>query len=473
MNRSIARLFILIVLLFGTLVGFTSYWVVIDAKGLTDNVANRRPLLEEQRIRRGLILASDGAVLARNIAHGRGNDVIYSRYYPKGSLFGHPVGYSFVDKGRVELERRYNSPLVGKRDEFTNIIDELLSRPPDGDNLRLTLAPNAQRTALDALGDQRGAVVALDPRTGAVRVLASNPPYDPNLVPKEFGRLVHDPASPLLDRAVQSGYPPGSTLKVVTAAAALDSGKYSPDSIVNGDSPKVISGVPLSNFGGTSYGSISLTDALTNSVNTVWAQVGDSLGKDVMFEYMDRFGFNRKPPIDLLPGEMTASGVYEGDNLLSQADAVDIGRVAIGQERLRVTPLQMAMVVGAVANGGKLMTPHLGDKIIDPDGRTVDEIKPKTEARAVSQQTADRLALMMSKVVEEGTGTAAALRGVSVAGKTGTAEIANGTANDAWFIGFAPVESPRVAVAVVVENTSGQGGTVAAPIAKQVMESLL
>jgi peptidoglycan glycosyltransferase len=281
------------------------------------------------------------------------------------------------------------------------------------------------------------------------------------------------PGSPLLDRATQARYPPGSTFKVVTAAAALDTGKFTPDSVLDGSSPKTISGVPLQNFGGESFGPIPLTDALTHSVNTVWAQVGVRLGKRTMFDYMQRFGFGRKPPLDYPRRQEDASGVFQGSRLLGAGDGVDIGRVAIGQERLQVTPLQMAMVAGAIGNDGNLMRPELTDRIVRKDGRVKQRIEPELESRVISKRAADQLAEMMGHVVEEGTGTAAALSGVRVAGKTGTAEVAGGAANQAWFIAFAPIDKPRMAIAVTVERTQGQGGTVAAPIAKQVLEVLL
>jgi peptidoglycan glycosyltransferase len=301
--------------------------------------------------------------------------------------------------------------------------------------------------------------------------MAAVPGFDPNSIPGNFAQLNRAPGSPLFNRSAQSGYPPGSTFKVVTAAAALDTGRFTPQSVINGDSPKEIGGVPLANFGNQSYGDVTLTTALTKSINTVWARVGEILGKETMYQYMRRFGFNSKPPIDLPGDELRASGVFDDGKLLDDSDDVDIGRVAIGQERLLVTPLQMAMVASAVANGGRLMRPRLVQEVRDPDGRTVKRVKPSEEAQVMKEETARALASMMSQVVKEGTGTAAALSGIDVAGKTGTAEV--GGTNQAWFIGFAPVDRPRVAIAVTVERTSGQGGTVAAPIAKQVMEALL
>ena len=216
-----------------------------------------------------------------------------------------------------------------------------------------------------------------------------------------------------------------------------------------------------------------LTMALTKSINTVWAQVGESLGKRTMAKYMERFGFYAKPPLDYPSDQRYASGEYLNGSLLSPTSGrIDVGRMAIGQDKLLVTPLQMAMVAAAVANQGVLVRPHLTARVVDPDGRVRDSVGSSVYHRVMKADTAQKVAQMMSNVVKEGTGTAAALSGIDVAGKTGTAEIQAGV-NQVWFIAFAPINDPRVAIAVTVERSSGQGGTVAAPIAKQVMEALL
>jgi peptidoglycan glycosyltransferase len=472
LNRQIAQLYGLAAVLFAVLVGFTSYWSVFDAKGLEAKTANRRPLIQEQQIPRGLIFARDGHTqLARNRSQGSGKDKIYSRTYPTDNLFSHAVGYSFISRGRAGLEQSRNDDLVGKEDEFSSIFSQIESQKREGNDLVTTLDTKAQQTALQALGGRPGSVVAIEPATGAVRVMANVPDFNPNDVPERFSELNRAEGSPLFNRATQGRYPPGSTFKVVTAAAALDSGKFTPASILDGSSPKTIGGVPLSNFGGTSYGPTDLTNALTHSINTVWAQVGEKLGKKTMADYMERFGFNREPPLDYPKDQMTPSGVFDKGRLIDPTTAVDIGRVAIGQERLQVAPLQMAMVASAVANDGKLMRPHLTDRIVRKDGRIKRRIESDLFSKVMSKKASDQLGVMMASVVKEGSGTAAALSGIDVAGKTGTAE--RGADNQAWFIAFAPVDKPRIAIAATVEHTSGQGGTVAAPIAKQVMQALL
>ena len=262
---------------------------------------------------------------------------------------------------------------------------------------------------------------------------------------------------------------------MVTATAAIDSGEYTPDSVLDGSSPQDFSGVPLSNDSGQSFGDISLTQALTFSVNTVWGQVGEKLGKGTLAEYMERYGFFEDPQLDYPSGQMIASGEYNDRGRLLPPDSsqIDVARMAIGQDKLRVTPLQMAEVASAVANDGVLMKPRLTERIVDKTGRVVDEVQPSEQDRVMKSSTSDQLTEMMSNVVREGTGVAAALEGIQVAGKTGTAEVDNATMNQPWFIGFAPAKDPQIAVAVTVERSTGEGGTVAAPIAAKVIESLL
>ncbi len=477
MNVQIVRLFGFLLVLYALLFGFTSYWSVFDAEGLEANSANKRPLLEQQRIDRGDILANDGrTVIARSEPRGVGDNRIFVREYPEDELYGNPIGYSFVDVGQVGFEQAHNDELVGEKAEFLSILDELRGQPQEGSTVVSSLDPDAQRNALEALGGERGSVVAIVPDTGEIRAMASEPGYDPNRVadPEEFRRLNQDRDAPLLNRATQANYQPGSTMKVVTAAAALDSGEFEPDTTLSGENGKVISGVPLQNAGGQSFGSIGMTTALTNSVNTWWAEVGEQLGTDTMYRYMDRFGFNQRLPLDYPSDQIAVSGEFADGRLLGPgSDQIDVGRMAIGQDKLNVTPLQMAMVAAAVANEGELMEPRLWSKVIDTDGRERD-LDPERMSRVMSGDTARTLTQMMTDVVNEGTGGAAALASDQVAGKTGTAEIdIAGGVNQAWFIGFAPADDPEIAVAATIERTSGQGGTVAAPVAQRVMQQLL
>jgi len=476
-NRPIVRLYGLIVVLFALLIAFTSRWTVFEASSLRQNALNRRALLQQERIERGRILGAGGTVLARSV---RGREGTYQRTYPTGSLFAQAIGYSYTDLGQAGLERYRNAALNGEESasNLQAILDQLQGKRPQGDEVLSTLDPAAQRAAVAALGEHRGAVVALDPRTGAVEAMASTPSYDPNLLRSSsaYKRLEHEPDSPLVNRALQYGYAPGSTFKIVTATAAIDTGQYTPQSLVSGRGGIVVSGVPLSNDDDESYGELTLTEGLVKSVNTVYAQVAEHVGKQTLARYMDRFGFDRKPQLDYPGEEMSASGEYlGGQQLISPTSRlVDVGRMGIGQDKLQVVPLQMAEVAAAVANGGRLMVPHLTERIVDPEGRTVLQVEPRVQSVVMKPSTAAALTGMMEAVVSEGTGTAAQIPGVRVAGKTGTAETQIGTAiNNVWFIAFAPAQTPRVAIAVTLQDVPGQGAAFAAPVARQVMETVL
>lgn len=478
MNARIIKLFAFITVLFAALVGFTSYWAVFDANNLKDQQVNKRPLFEAQQIKRGRILADDGTLIARSVRHGQGASSQFVRRYPHGALYGHPIGYSFAEQGNSEFERFHNRQLIGEDSEFSSIFDELRGKDQVGHDVFTNIDPAAQQTAVDLLAGRAGAVVAMEPSTGKVRALVSQPSFDPNLIPRDLAEMYDDPTRPLYAAATQGQYPPGSTFKLVTAAAGLDSGKISTDTLIDAPAEMTIQGQPLANFGGSSYGEINVTTALTNSVNTFFAKLGRRVGEDTLYEYMERFGFNAKPEIDLPRDQLSISGVFGNNTLLTPEEGVDIARIAIGQERLLATPIQMAEVASAIANKGDLMKPVLWREVRDVDGRTIDEAKPEKQSDVISEQSAAELTEAMRSVVNEGTGTAAALSGVDVAGKTGTAEVPDkpvcgGLPNQAWFVGFAPVDDPQIAVAVTVECTDGQGGTVAAPIAKGVMQAVI
>jgi peptidoglycan glycosyltransferase len=471
-NTPVLRLYVLVVVLFAVLVAFTSRWTVFDAEALRDNPLNRRELLQEAKIKRGTIRSADGEVLARAVR--RPGDT-FSRRYPTRDLFAHAIGYAYTAVPRAGLERSRNDELTGRRTELVTAFESIFGRSNVGDDVTTTLNAKAQRAAVQALqaSGHKGAVVALDVKSGGVLAMASDPSYDPNALadPDAFTQLNRDEANaPLVNRATQNGYPPGSTMKVVTAAAALDTGRYRPDSRVSGKNGKEISGVPLNNFGNEDFGDIDLTFALTNSVNTVWAEVGEKLGGRTMQQYMERFGFYAEPPMDYPDSQMTASGVKKNGKLEPMTSGrVDVGRVAIGQGDLFATPLQMASVAQTIGNGGVRLKPHIMAKAVDPDGRTVEEVGPEKAEQVISRQTARDLTVMMKNVVREGTGTAAALEGVEVAGKTGTAELNQSGLNQPWFMAF----TPEVAIAVTLERfQGGTGGTTAAPIAKTVLQAL-
>ncbi len=490
MNRQIIRVYGLVLVLFALLVYFTSKWAVFDASALQDRDQNRRPLIEEQQVPRGSITSADGELIAESKPEGGGAHPVYVRDYPTGSLFGNPVGYNFVTAGRTEIEQSENDLLSGEKNEFASIIDQLANRTPEGADITLTLNAGAQRLATEQLQSAiastagssggGGSVVALNPQTGAVEVMASVPGYDPNDVknPDVLKHLNKDESAPLFNRPTQGTYQPGSTMKVVTAAAALDSGEFTPDTVLSGRTGIEIGGVPLQNAGGESPGDIDMDFALTHSINTYFAQVGEKLGTadDVRVHGPVRVlqGPGARLPRRPDGAERRLRRDQRTPSLLDEGDAIDIGRVAIGQERLLVTPMQMAEVAATVANDGTLMKPTFLQKATDPDGRTIAELDPSEQSNVVSPETANELTTMMTHVTQEGTAAGLTVQGESFAGKTGTAEIDPATGlNRPWFIGFAPVDNPTVAVAVMLEKCTGCfGGEVAGPIATQVMEAL-
>jgi penicillin-binding protein A len=472
MSGPIVRLFGVIVLLFALLVFFTSRWTVFEASSLNNNPLNVRTLLDELQIKRGRILADDGTVLARSVP---ASDNTWGRTYPNGPLFAHAVGYSIAAQGRAAgLEQSLAPDLRGLQTGLSSIFGQLSPRPV-GDDVYTTLDPKAQRAAQQALAGQAGSVVAIDPSTGGVMVMYANPTYNNN-GPNPGQGCGHPDC--LLNRTTQGKYAPGSTFKIVTATAAIDSGMYTENSVVNGNSPITVSGVPLNNDGDKSWGPQTLTTAMTYSINTIFAQVAEKVGRPTMTEYMKRFGFYSKPPLDYPAAQIGISQPYR---TISQpfppaSPDEDIGRIGIGEGGLLVTPLQMAMVASAVADNGTLMTPHLTDRVVDQDGRTVKTINPTVYSQVMKPSTAQAVTRMMEKVVEEGTGTAVQLGGISVAGKTGTAQIGPSGSNltQPAFVAFAPAQHPKVAIAVMVdESNGGFGGTVAAPIAKAVLQVLL
>jgi peptidoglycan glycosyltransferase len=474
-NRPIVRLYGLVAVLFALLVAFTSRWTIFEAASLRENKLNARSLLEQERIDRGPVVAADHTVLARDV---RGTEGTYERTYPTGSKFANPVGYDYIDPGTSGIEQFRDSVLTGQTGtNLQSILNQLQGKEPQGDEVVTTLHPGAQEVANAKLAGYEGAVVGLEPRTGAVTVMASSPSFDPNTLrtAKGYEKVARDPSDPLVNRATQFGYAPGSTFKIVTATAAIDTGAFTPETTLSGRNGILVSGVPLDNDDDESFGQITLTQALAKSVNTVYAQVAERLGKRTLARYMNRFGFDRKPELDYPAQEMSASGEYEGESLVAPTSPnVDVGRLGIGQDKLDVTALQMAEVAAAVANGGRLMVPHLTARIVDPEGRTVEKISPRVQSVVMKPSTAKALTTMMEAVVNEGTGEAAKIPGVQVAGKTGTAETQIGDAlNNVWFIAFAPASSPRVVVAATLRKVPGYGAVFALPVVKAVMERLL
>jgi peptidoglycan glycosyltransferase len=493
-NRQLTRLAVVSMGLLAALVVATTYWQTWAVAGLRDRQDNAIQQVAQLSIARGLILgANETTVFARNAKRRVSGQTIFSRRYPQNGLAAQVVGYSTEGGTRVGLEQSLNDYLTGANTNLSNAfhrtLDQLGGGTVHGNDVVLTLKPAVQRLAMKDLAGRCGAVVALNPRTGQVYVMASSPTYDQNLLrqPNGYARILKikgacGDASALVNNATAGLYTPGSTFKLVTASAALDTGTYTPDSPFQDPGYCVEYGKKISNAGNPdqngpeAFGHVTLAQGLQHSINSVFCKVGMQLGAKTILEYAKRFGFYSTPPLETPSTERAPSGLYNGSKLYWPKDfnAVDPGRLAFGQERMVATPLQMALVAATIANGGLVPRPYLVQRIVGPDGSIISTTRSQTLGRAIKEQTAQELTQMMVSVVQAGTGTAAQIPGIQVAGKTGTAETAVRSVYNAWFVSFAPADNPRVAVAVVVEKQlNGFGGSVAAPIAKDVLEALL
>jgi peptidoglycan glycosyltransferase len=497
-NRQLLRLSVVSIVLLGALVVATTYWQTWAVAGLRDRQDNAIQQVAQLSIARGIILgANDTTRFAVNTKRRLKGQTLFSRRYPQRGLAAQIVGYSTNGGTRTGLEESLNDYLTGANTNLSNAfrrtLDQLGGGTVHGNDVVLTIRPAVQRLAMRDLAGRCGAVVALDPRTGRVYVMASSPTYDQNLLRQKNGyarilevRGACGDASALVNNATAGLYTPGSTFKLVTAAAALDTGTYSPESPFEDPGYCVEYGKKVSNAGNPdqngpeAFGSVTLAQGLQHSINSVFCKVGMHLGAKTVLEYAKRFGFYSTLPLETPSSERQPSGLYaygrHGRTLYWPKDfnAVDPGRLAFGQERMLTTPLQMALVSATIANGGVVPRPYVVQRIVGHDGSVVASTHTQTLGRAIKPQTAAELTQMMVAVVQGGTGTAAQIPGIQVAGKTGTAETAVNNVYNAWFTCFAPADNPRVAVAVVVEKQlNGFGGSVAAPIAKDVLEALL
>ncbi|HYO85844.1 MAG TPA: penicillin-binding protein 2 [Dermatophilaceae bacterium] len=487
MNNPIRRLAVLVTLMFCALLVASSIVQFAQADDLRQQKENRRTLLTRYSAERGSILVGS-APIARS--EPVDDELKYLRTYPKGRLYSHVTGYySFVYGAGGGLESASDDVLSGQSDAlfYRRLGDLLLGRRPTGLNVEVTINDKAQAAADRALGSQRGAVVAIAPRTGAILAMVSHPQFDPNALSSHQGsrvaaaveQLTKDPTKPLINRVIGGDlYPPGSTFKVVTAAAALSEGRLTEDSQVTGPAALKMPGttVTLRNSGGGSCGggTLTLTQAMQVSCNTAFGQIGMDLGATALREQAARFGFSQPLAIPI-----TVSTSDVGPITGKPQEAFS----AIGQQDVRVTPLQMAMIAAAVANDGRLMRPYLIQQTRGTGTDVVERTEPKEMSQPVSQDVADALTRMMVKVVDAGTGTRAQIDGVAVAGKSGTAEHGSDARGvkrppHAWFISFAPADNPTVAVAVVVEDggragSEAAGGRVSAPIAREVMKAVI
>jgi penicillin-binding protein A len=483
MTKELRRLSILMLVMFLALFASTSWIQVIDAEDLAQNPRNTRALYDSYEVQRGSIIAS-GAAIATSVP----SDDVYSwqRVYTDSDMWAPVTGYINPTLGSSRgIEQAMNSYLSGTASsQFLSRIERIFTgQPPRGSNVVLTLDAQVQRAAYEALGDLEGGVIAIEPSTGRVLAMVTSPSYDANLLASHatgeaisaYDTLDADPADPLSNRAIAGDLnPPGSTFKLVVASAALASGQYTPASTLPNPASYQLpqSSSVVHNASGTTCGpgeTVTIADALRLSCNIPFAELAVALGDDAIREEADKYGFNSSFELPLVS---TASSYPRG------LDDAQTALTGFGQGQVTATPLQIAMVSAGIANGGLVMNPRMVDRVIGPD-LSVQQIVEDTEfGRALDQDIAAELVAMMVANVSDGAASGARIDGVEVGGKTGTAENGPDDPYTLWFTGFAPADSPQVAVAVVVEDgggrgQSGSGNTIAAPIAKKVMEAVL
>lgn len=468
MNAQLRRTFYLFVAGFVALVGVLAYWQVYARESLATDPANRLQSRRIQEVPRGLILAGDGETeLARSEQNNSGN---YDRVYPEGPLFADVTGYWSTKYGASGLEISQNNNLsgAGEPETLDELINQVSGGPQAGNDIELTLDPELQRIAYDGLASSstgRGAVVALNPKNGEILSLVSYPSFDPNNIDENFEELAQDPSFPLVNRATQGLYPPGSTFKVITASAALKAGVKPSDKYKDNGTYET-PGYTVYNYRGREYGEQTFEQALGNSVNTIFARIGnESVGAKALSQTAEDFGFDDPYEDFALP---VTPGYFNPPP--DQWDQGNVAQSSFGQQTVNGTVFEMANIAGAIANGGTMMQPRLVREVRSPDGVILDKPTSRVRNKALDEETTSTLNDMMQKAITE-VETGAEIPGVKVAGKTGTAEAGGGEIHS-WFISFAPADDPEIAVAVIVENGQ-EGYKQAVPIARRLMEARL
>ena len=457
-NTAVFALGLLVVLL-----GYVTYIQIIESNTLAFHPLNRRTSEASKKVERGQITDSQGKVLAISKLSAQKE---FHREYPYAALFAHVVGYDSSKYGKTGVESTYDGYLSGQINPERRLgaIGQLFASGA-GNTVMLTLDARLQQVAAQALGNNRGAVVALAPKTGAILAMVSKPGFDPNTLEDDWSNVSQAASSPLLNRAAQGLYPPGSIIKVLVAETALSEqvATVNRQFSCNG-SLKIGPDYTLAEANHTAHGKLNLEQALAVSCNVTFGQLALDLGRGKMAKNFERYGLNQPLNSDI------QDTVARLPDFAKLSDG-DLAQTGIGQGSLLVTPLRMALLASTFANKGTIMKPYIVQKITAPDGTVLQETSPSVWLSPVDSKLANLVAGMMVTVVKEGTGTAAALRGIPVAGKTGTAENPHG-ASHAWFIGFAPADNPQIAVAVIIEN-AGSGGGVAAPVARQIFAQAL
>lgn len=477
MNKELKRVSTAILIMFVALLCSTTTITVFQVDNLRADGRNVRTLYDSYSAERGPILVA-GAPIAESTPVD--DQYKFQRVYHDPELYAPITGYFTLNQGTTGVEGALNDYLSGSaNDQFLAQLNAILTgQNPKGAAVELTINPAAQQAAWDALGDNAGAVVAIEPKTGAILAMVSKPSFDPNRLAAHnsasviaaYNELLADPSNPLINRSISGDlYHPGSVFKLIVASAALDSGQFTPESTFPNPATLQLplSNTVITNSGGGTCGpgeTVTLADALRLSCNIPFAEIGAALGQDKLREYAQQYGFGSSLEV---PMSVTPSSIPKS------LDAPQLMLSSFGQANVRMTPLQVAMVSAGIANGGVVMQPTLIRSIIAPDLTIIRPFQPTVFSTPITEQSSATLTQLMVANVANGAASNGRISGVDVAGKTGTAQNGEGRKLTLWFTGFAPAEDPQIAVAVVVENGTSFGNVVAAPIARKVIEAVL
>ena len=468
--KRLTREVVLFTGLFAVLIGNLTYIQVIKAKDYQEMPNNNHTIAKAAYVQRGSIITSDGVTLAESLQQ---EDGTYVRSYPNGNLAAHTVGYLSTQYGATGIEASQNETLTGSQDysSWQNAINSLAGRTQPGNSVQLTINSRIQAAAEQALAGKKGAIVVLDPRTGAVLAKASAPTFDNSDISSLMG-VEDDGDAPLLDRATQALYTPGSTFKVITLAAALDSGTASLDDYYESPSSVEIGGAPITNIDNTDFGTLSLDMAFAYSSNVVFGEVANELGADRLVQYARAFGYGQSLGLDF----SCADSIMADPSEMTEWELAWAGAgQPVGQGHTagpQTTVMENAVMVAAIANNGLAMQPYVVSQILSPTGTVVSTTQSHSLGQAVSTDVAEDVKEAMLEVVEEGSGSYASVDGVQVAGKTGSAEVSDSQTNTA-FVGFAPFDTPTVAISVMIEDWSGYESESAAAVASEVLSAAL
>ncbi len=457
LNKRLVFVMVFFVALFMTLALYLVYFQLFKRADIENDSHNRRLWVNEDNIKRGSIYDRNGNILAYSEEDSDGSQY---RVYNYGKSASSVTGYSSKTYGKTGIEKSYNKELLALSEENLSNFRKMVVKNDTGYDVHLSLDQNIQEIVYEYMKDIIGSCVVMNPKTGEVLALVSNPSYDPNSVDEDWDELIQNTDGPLVNRATSGSYRPGSTFKIVTATGVLN---YGLDTSYNDTGVETIQGYDIRNFADQTFGMANLRSAFVNSINTYFASKTNDLGRDNYEELAEKFMINRDYDFDMDKN----NAIIPFDDL----NQVDLAMTGFGYGKTQITPLHMAMITSAIANEGKMMQPRLVTKVVDKDGKIIEEKEDKVLSEVTSVENANYIRDLMVSVVNEGTGTSAYLDSVQIAGKTGTADKENNLL-DAWFVGFAPAYDPDIVIALVVEDSDDTGGVVAAPIARDILSSI-